>query len=224
MWHLTPSLDILILASTVAPAELIRVMTSFGLGQANRLRLGQAAQGGVLVAYVGVTALALIALRPSRSALGIPQSPRGAALYAAAIGVGVLAFGAEYLLGSMPVLAMGRQPQLRVSLAGNSATIPYLISILLVAVVEEVLYRGIWLDLLRGSLHVGTAYAVLACAAGYASGHLFFGGMALAQKFVSGAGFSLLMVATGSLAAPIAAHVSLNVIVFALARVQRTPI
>jgi membrane protease YdiL (CAAX protease family) len=223
MWLHTPSRDILILVSTVAPAELLRVMTSFGLDRTRQRRLGRAVQGGVLTVYAGVTTLALMALELSGTAPAMPLAMGNAAAIAAAAVVGVLAFCAEYLLGAMSALAVGGRPCLRANTAGIGPDLPYLMSILLVAAVEEVLYRGIWLGVLRASMHWASPVAVLVCAAGYAAGHLFFGGLAVVQKFASGLLFGMLMVATGSLVAPIVAHACLNAIVFAIARAQRAP-
>jgi len=73
---------------------------------------------------------------------------------------------------------------------------------------------------LRSDLHVPDVLAVSAAAAGYAAGHLYFGGLTVVQKLVSGVMFGALFVATGTIVVAIIAHLSLNIVVLGLARAR----
>ncbi|MFF2198224.1 type II CAAX prenyl endopeptidase Rce1 family protein [Streptomyces sp. NPDC058157] len=222
MWSPTRSLELLVLAATVAPAELIRVTTAFGPAAkagADRIRAARRGLVGVPAAYLVVTAAAL-AVAADGGFLPDALSGRPPAvlwLPAAAV-AGAALVGAEFAVGAVPRLAAGAGlPRLAVHRAGGAAGGGYAVSVLATAAAEELLYRGLWIGVLHERLHLPAGVAVAAAAVAYAVGHLFFGGLAVAQKTLSGAVFGLLMVVSGSLAVPLVAHLAQNGTVLALA-------
>ncbi|MEV7545892.1 CPBP family intramembrane glutamic endopeptidase [Streptomyces sp. NPDC089915] len=222
MWSHTRSLELLVLAATVAPAELIRVVTAFGPAAKAVADRGRAARLGLLgapAAYLVVTAAALAVAAEGGF---VPDTLTGrlpAALWLPAAAVaGAALVGAEFAVGAAPRLLAGTGlPRLAVHRDGAPVGGGYAAAVLVTGAAEELLYRGLWIGVLREGLHLPAGAAVAAAAVAYALGHLFFGGLAVAQKTLSGAVFGLLMVASGSLAVPLTAHLAQNAAVYALA-------
>lgn len=134
-----------------------------------------------------------------------------------AVLVGVVLVGAEFAVGAVPGLLDGTGlPRLAVHLGGPVGG-GYAASILSTAVAEELLYRGLWIGVLHERLRLPVGAAVAVAAVAYAAGHLFFGGLAVVQKTLSGTVFGLLLVGSGSLAVPLVAHLAQNATVLALA-------
>ncbi|MER8186879.1 CPBP family glutamic-type intramembrane protease [Kitasatospora sp. NPDC094015] len=227
MWSHTRSLELLVLVATVAPAELVRVATAFGPAARAGTDPGRAArraQLGAPSAYLLVTALAVaVAADGGFVPDALTGRPAGAPWLLAAVGIGAALVGAEFALGAAPAVLAGRGlPRLAVHPGAGPVGSGYAAAILLTAAAEEVLYRGLWIGLLHERLRLPAAIAVALAALAYALGHLFFGGLAVVQKILSGAVFGLLAVVSGSLLVPLVAHLAQNGAVYALAvRQQR---
>ncbi|MEW1634244.1 CPBP family glutamic-type intramembrane protease [Streptomyces sp. NPDC093801] len=220
MWSHTRSLELLVLAATVAPAELIRVATAFGpAAGADRARAARRGLLGAPAAYLLVTAAALAVAADGGFVPDTLTGWRTGALWLpAAAAAGAALVGAEFALGAVPRLPAGTGlPRLAVHRDGGAVGGGYAAAVLVTAAAEELLYRGLWTGVLHEGLHLPAGVAVAAAAAAYAVGHLFFGGLAVAQKALSGTVFGLLMVVSGSLAVPLVAHLAQNGVVFALA-------
>ncbi|MFF4582583.1 type II CAAX prenyl endopeptidase Rce1 family protein [Streptomyces sp. NPDC001373] len=222
MWSHTRSLELLVLAATVAPAELIRVATAFGPAAkagADRERAARRGLLGAPAAYLVVTAAALAVAAdggfvPDTLTGRLP----GALWLPAAAAAGAALVGAEFALGAVPRLLDGTGlPRLAVHRGGGAVGGGYAAAVLATAAAEELLYRGLWIGVLHEGLRLPAGAAVAAAAVAYAVGHLFFGGLAVAQKTLSGTVFGLLMVVSGSLAVPLVAHLAQNGVVLALA-------
>ncbi|GAA2803961.1 type II CAAX endopeptidase family protein [Kitasatospora sp. CM 4170] len=246
MWSHTRSLECLVLVATVAPAELVRVATAFGPAGGGGGGSGSGSSGGrsgggsgsakggagagrgraawfVLLgapaAYLVVTGLALAVAASGGFTPDTLTRWRADALWlpAAAV-VGAALVGAEFLTGAVPRLLQGtRGLRLAVHRSSGVATAGYAVAILATAVAEELLYRGLWIGLLHQRLELPTGVAIAVGALAYALGHLFFGGLAVVQKTLSGAVFGVLLVASGSLAVPLVAHLAQNAAVHLLA-------
>ncbi|WP_354644466.1 type II CAAX prenyl endopeptidase Rce1 family protein [Kitasatospora camelliae] len=224
MWSHTRSLELLVLVATVAPAELVRVATAFGPGaQADPRRSARWGLLGAPAAYLVVTALAVaVAADGGFTPDALTGWRTGAPWLAMAAAVGVALVGAEFAVGAVPRLLAGTGlPRLAVH-RGGSATVgtvggSYAAAVLVTAAAEELLYRGLWIGVLHERLRLPVAVAVAAAAVAYAVGHLFFGGLAVVQKTLSGTVFGLLAVVSGSLAVPLVAHLAQNAAVLALA-------
>ncbi|MFJ9643899.1 CPBP family intramembrane glutamic endopeptidase [Streptomyces sp. NPDC101206] len=222
MWSHTRSLELLVLVATVAPAELIRVATAFGPGAKAGADRGRAARLGLLgapAAYLVVTALAVAVAADGGFVPDALTGWRTGALWLpAAVVVGAVLVGAEFAVGAAPRLLDGSgRPRLAVHRGGGAVGGGYAAAVLATAVAEELLYRGLWIGVLHERLHLPVGVAVAVAAVAYAVGHLFFGGLAVVQKTLSGAVFGLLLVASGSLAVPLVAHLVQNAVVVALA-------
>ncbi|MFD0275585.1 type II CAAX prenyl endopeptidase Rce1 family protein [Kitasatospora sp. NPDC127111] len=230
MWSHTRSLECLVLAATVAPAELVRVATAFGPGGAGsgpgegrtgtgRGRAAWFALFGAPAAYLVVTGLALAVAASGGFAPDTLTGWRADAVWLPAAAVtGTALVGAEFLAGAVPRLPRGANGlRLAVHRSSGVATPGYAAAILATAVAEELLYRGLWIGVLHQRLELPTAVATAVAALAYALGHLFFGGLAVVQKTLSGAVFGVLLVASGSLAVPLVAHLAQNAAVHLLA-------
>ncbi|MFE2726808.1 CPBP family intramembrane glutamic endopeptidase [Kitasatospora sp. NPDC059327] len=223
MWSHTRSLDVLLLVTTVAPAELVRVATSFGpAGRGERARTARTAGLGVPAAYLAVTGLAAaLVLSAGTAPASLGRWAAGPLWVLAAVGAGCALVGLEFVVGAAPkVLRGARGLRLGVRRGPGAAGPAFLVSIALTAVAEEVLYRGLWIGTLHERLQFPAWLAIGCAALGYALGHLFFGGLTVVQKLLSGAVFGTLLTASGSLAVPLAAHLAQNLTVYALARKQ----
>ncbi|MFD5413502.1 CPBP family glutamic-type intramembrane protease [Streptomyces nojiriensis] len=222
MWSHTRSLELLVLVATVAPAELIRVATAFGTAAKAGADRGRVARRGLLgapAAYLLVTAVALAVAADGGFVPDALTGWRTGALWLpTAAMVGAAMVGAEFALGAVPRLLNGTgRPRLAVHRGGGVVGGGYAAAVLATAAAEELLYRGLWIGVLHERLRLPVGVAVVTAAVAYAVGHLFFGGLAVAQKTLSGVVFGLLMVVSGSLAVPLVAHLAQNGVVLALA-------
>ncbi|WP_395298311.1 CPBP family intramembrane glutamic endopeptidase [Kitasatospora hibisci] len=242
MWSHTRSLECLVLVVTVAPAELVRVATAFGpggglgggpgggTGGSGPAKGGAGAGGGrgravwlallgAPAAYLVVTGLALAVAASGGFAPDTLTDWRADAFWLpAAVLVGAALVGAEFLVGALPRLLRGAHGlRLAVHRSSGVATSGYAAAVLVTAVAEELLYRGLWVGLLHQRLELPSGAAIAVAAPAYALGHLFFGGLAVVQKTLSGAVFGVLLVASGSLAVPLVAHLAQNAAVHLLA-------
>ncbi|MGV9268187.1 CPBP family intramembrane glutamic endopeptidase [Kitasatospora sp. NPDC003701] len=223
MWSHTRSLDVLLLVTTVAPAELVRVATSFGPGgSGDRARIARSAGLGVPAAYLAVTGLGVaLVLSTGGAPAYLDLRAAGPLWLLAAACAGCALVGLEFVVGAAPRVLRGtRGLRLAVQRGPGGAGPAFLASIVVTAVAEEVLYRGLWIGTLHERLHAPAWLAICCAAVGYALGHLFFGGLTVVQKLLSGGAFGVLLTASGSLAVPLAAHLAQNLTVYALARKQ----
>ena len=159
---------------------------------------------------------AVHALRPELVAL----NGTGSSWLAAALLAAPLALGVEWCVHAGAIVATtGHRPSgvglpefwtPRLSPGGH-------VLLACIAVGEELFYRAIWIGLLL-SLGAGPVLALLISATAYGLNHLSFGAATVVAKSMTGLIYGGLLVATGSISVPIAAHVLQNVLVLRLAR------
>lgn len=218
MWSRTLCLEGLVLAATIAPAELVRVATAFGTRGRDAARAARNATIGVPAAYAAVCSVAIAVAVTGGFSPGYLSSWSVGALWAAgAVVAGCAVVALEFGLGAAPYLLWGKRGlRLGVMLASGSVDAAFLASVTATGVAEELLYRGLWIGMLHERLGLVFPAAVLAAAFAYALGHVFFGMNVVAQKATTGAVFGTLLVASGSLVVPLVAHVTQNLVVSAL--------
>jgi membrane protease YdiL (CAAX protease family) len=206
-----------VLAATVAPAELVRVATSFD-PRADRAVAARRARIGVPGSFAVVCALALgVAAAGGFAPRVLTSWTVTAPWLAAAVAVGCGSVALEYALVAAPAVARGaRALRFGVATGPGGTGLGFMVSVLVTAVAEEVLYRGVWIGTLHERLDVPSTAAVAVAAAGYALGHMFFGFAVVGQKAVTGVLYGALLVASGSLLVPVVAHVAQNVAVSGL--------
>lgn len=222
MWSHTRSLECLVLAASIAPAELVRVSTMIdtraGTGGAGAVR----AAVGVPVAYAAVCSLAIgVAATGGFTSWYLRSWPVDASWICAAVLAGCAVIGLEFLVGAAPQLMRGRWRGLRFGVVPDAVRPGpvFLAAIIATAAVEEVLYRGLWMGTLE-RLGLASAAALGVSAFAYALGHVFFGMTVVLQKTASGLVFGALLVGSGGLVTPLAAHIVQNLVVFGLAANQ----
>ena len=221
MWSHTRSLECLVLAATIAPAELVRVATAFDVRGRNAARAARNTAMGVPAAYAAVCSLAIAVAVTGGFTPGylrhLSSWSVGPLWAVSAIAAGCAVIALEFGLGAAPHLLRGKRGlRFGVMVAASSVDATFVASVAATAIAEELLYRGLWIGTLHERLGLASAAAVLAAAFAYALGHVFFGMNIVAQKTVTGAVFGALLVASGSLAVPLIAHVTQNLAVSAL--------
>ncbi len=202
----TLCLSLLVLVSTAFPAQAFRL--TYARPQPRRLRPDL----GFALAVLMVAGLA-IAVSPVRELFRLPVEPRW---YLYAAGVGIAAPFAEYLVG---LIALRRLVPLRThDLAGKGPLA--LLAVLVAAIAEEMVFRGVFLPVLSQLVPVLVALGVAAVV--YGLNHLYFGWLAVVQKTLTGVALGILFVYSGySVLVPIAAHALQNLIVLVLPRGSR---
>jgi len=218
MPHRTPYLEALVLVCSIAPAELVRVFTSFGISEKSRRRLSRLSVVGIPAAYALVALLALVVALAHMSLGQLFPLEMDPTYLLLAVAVGGLTLALESGLASVQARLshpLERQ-RFRVNLGGQALDERLVVSVLTTAVIEEVLYRGIWLGILQTAFHESALLAVPISAGGYALGHLFFGPRTVAQKVLSGLAFGSLFVLSGSIVVPIIAHLTENALILGL--------
>jgi membrane protease YdiL (CAAX protease family) len=228
MWSHTRSLELLVLAASIAPAELVRVAGSFGsvaggamataADSSARARRERAALIGVPAAYAGVCALAVGAVVAGGFTPDYLKTWSVAWWWVVgAAAAGCCAIMVEFGVAAAPSIVRGvRGLRFGIMTGMSAADHRYLLSITVTAVAEEILYRGVWIGTLRGPLAIPAVAAIALAGLAYALGHLFFGWSVVGQKAVTGFGFGTLLVASGSLLVPVVAHVVQNAAVLGL--------
>jgi membrane protease YdiL (CAAX protease family) len=232
----TLCLSLLVLASTAFPAQAFRLAfaeaTRSAATRSAAARSGAsrgavtAAEGGAVAAQprrirpdlgfalaVLMVAGLAIAVSPVQNLFRLATEPRWY-LYAAAAGLAAPFF--EYLIG---LIALRKLVPLRLhDLAGKGAVA--VLAVLVAAVAEEMVFRGIFLPVLSELVAVMVALGVTSIV--YGLNHLYFGWLAVVQKTLTGVGLGLLFVYGGySILVPIIAHATQNLVVQLLPRRPR---
>jgi membrane protease YdiL (CAAX protease family) len=209
-------LSSLVLLGSAFPAQLFRIgLAMAGPGRPGRPRasalrraLGQLWLPG---AFLLVAALVWY-VAPSAGVLGLPA---GWYWYAIAVAAGLVAPALEVATGAL-VAGLRRQRvgviRLHERWAGGS--LPAVAGAVLVALAEEVIFRGVGLHLLVRELGWPAVAAVALTAVVYGLNHLYFGGLTVLQKAVTGVLYGWLFLASGhSVLVPVIAHVLQNLLV-----------
>lgn len=154
------------------------------------------AQLGLLAVVVGITAVTLRRDTPSALGLTAPRLDGGAVLaLTVPLGISVVVTGVGLVLRSDPVTVGGGE---------------MLDLVLLVAVAEELIYRGAVLALAHRALAPAPAELVTAVAFGLSHLGNDGGWVRVAGPILGGLAFSWLRHRTGSLAGPVAGHLATN--------------
>jgi uncharacterized protein len=199
----TPFLSALVLLSAAFPVQLFRMAT-----MATRKAVSPLVLPGVVVL---VAVLAWFAA----PATAMTRLPARAWWCVVAVGLGVCAPLIEFGVGWALALARGQRVG-RFALHDRSsvASTTVIVSMVAVAVGEEVVFRGLGLTLLQRYLGWVTLAAIAVTAAVYGLNHLYFGWLTVAQKTVTGLLLGILFNVAGcSVLVPILAHVTQNLMV-----------
>ncbi len=215
----TPFLSALVLISSAFPAQALRIglVTAAARAAAGGAATGAAARvrrWAATLAYPGLFALvALLAwyVAPATGVLAVP----GRWWYAVALAAGALAPGIEVAVGYLAAW-LRRRRVARVALherwAGVSSVA--LVAVTVTAVAEEVVFRGVGLHLLRTELGWPAVPAVGLTALVYGLNHLYYGGLTVLQKIVTGVLLGVLYELCGqAVVVPLLAHVTQNLVV-----------
>lgn len=224
MWSHTRYLECLVLAATIAPAELVRVATAFDVRGRSAVRAARNAAVGVPTAYAAVCSVAVAVAVTGGFTPGYLSSwsvgsgwPAGLLWAAGAVAAGCAVIALEFGLGAAPYLLRGKRGlRLGVMVSPGSVSAAFVASVTATGIAEELLYRGLWIGTLHERLGLASAAAVFIATLAYALGHVFFGMSVVGQKAATGVVFGALLVASGSLAVPLIAHVTQNLAVSAL--------
>ncbi|WP_203906875.1 CPBP family intramembrane glutamic endopeptidase [Rhizocola hellebori] len=196
--------------STAFPAQAFRLT----FAQAAREQAGGTSRGirpdlGFALAVLMVAGLA-IAVSPVEGLFRLAIEPRWY-LYAAA--AGLIAPFFEYLIG---LIALRKLVPLRLHERAGTGAVAVL-AVLVAAIAEEMVFRGIFLPVLSELVPVMVAVGITSVI--YGLNHLYFGWLAVVQKTLTGVGFCLLFVWSGySVLVPIAAHAIQNLVAQLLPR------
>jgi len=140
--------------------------------------------------------------------------------YIIAVVAGPLLIGLEFLVGAAAIRLSGYRVQglkvnnkwVKISNSGFALTI-------VLAILEELMYRQLWGVILIGNLRLPIWGFLLISSSAYGFNHIYFGLVTFLQKVVSGVVFALLYVYSGgAILIPIIAHTLQNVIVLFLGR------
>lgn len=212
MSTLIPSLSALVLVCAAFPTQLIRVASMTMTGASARQR-ALVEQWGMPVLAAGVAALAwYVAPLPDESLL-----PQWSLWLVIAVAVGAVGPAWEIGLGYAVALVRRRRVD-RVALHGSAPqrTIA-VVSVCIVAVAEEVIFRWIGIDLLTSQLGWPVWAAIAVTSIVYGLNHLFYGWPTVGQKMVTGAIYGTLYVVSGhAVLVPVIVHVVHNVVVLTI--------
>lgn len=207
----TPYLSGLILLSAAFPGQLFRVAMGFAV-RPGRNQTRPAWVALLIPAALLLTAALVWYVAPES---GVTRAPGQWYWLAVALAVGVAAPAWEAGLGAALAWARRRrvtgirlhQQWTNVGTIGVAAAV-------LVAIAEEVIFRGVGIYLLTGTLGAPIAMAVVITALAYGLNHLYFGWLTVLQKCITGIVLGGLFVAAGySVLVPMVAHVVQNLVV-----------
>jgi membrane protease YdiL (CAAX protease family) len=145
--------------------------------------------------------------------------------YLGAVAAAPLLVGAEYAVAAASIVAAGKNVPRGFRLPAfwnRRLTARDWIMLTLVAAVEEIVYRSIWLTSLERTFALALPVAIALSSVAYGLNHLAFGRTTVASKSVAGAMLAGLYVASGrSVLVAAIAHAAQNVLVLQLGRRAR---
>lgn len=212
----THSLSLLVVLSAAFPAQLFRVGLALTAQAASpRRRLWALLRPALLPAALLAVAVLVWYLAPSA---GVTTGPSAWWWLAVAVAAGVAAPAWEIGAAAGVAWARGRRiGPVRMHERWPGGTATALATAVVVAVAEEIIFRGVGITLLVHALGSPVVVAVALTAAVYALNHLYFGWLTVGQKLLTGGVFGALYVLSGeSLLVPLLAHVLQNVVVLAV--------
>lgn len=156
---------------------------------------------------------------PWYSSLGFLCEPKW---MLAAVAASVALILLEYLIGLTVLLAQGKRPTKGIAVHSAWARPGFGLwfSTLLYALLEELLFRCALGYILMESLNAPWYVFVAVSTVLYALNHLRLGGVTVLQKLPAGLCFSMLFIHSGSMLAPMAAHVLQNAVILAFSAVK----
>ncbi|WDV46633.1 CPBP family intramembrane metalloprotease [Clostridiaceae bacterium M8S5] len=89
------------------------------------------------------------------------------------------------------------------------------ISVVLIGVLEEIMYRQVWLAILIGVFNIHIALAIILSSLFYALNHISISRYVFIQKIIAGSIYSALYIASGTVLIPIITHGLQNAIIIA---------
>jgi membrane protease YdiL (CAAX protease family) len=200
----TLCLSLLVLLSTAFPAQAFRLAFA-----ETAPRKGIRPDLGFALAVLMVAGLA-IAVSPVEGLFQLAGEPRW---YLYAVAAGLIAPFFEYAVG---LIALRRLVPLRLHERAGKGAVAVL-AVLVAAIAEEMVFRGIFLPVLSELVPVMVALGIASVV--YGLNHLYFGWLAVAQKTLIGVGLGLLFVWSGySVLVPIIAHAVQNLVIQLLPR------
>jgi membrane protease YdiL (CAAX protease family) len=212
----TPYLDGMILMAASNPAGFSYSL--FTAGRRGTAPGGSTAFLAVLVLPFAVVLAAVGMLRPELLAF---REASPLFLFAAVL-LAPLALLLEYLPGALRSFRNGGRLLAPVSVDpfwGRKFTAADHALLVLVAVGEELFYRGLWLGALQHTFGLPLPVALLLSSVAYGVNHLGFGARVVLLKTMSGLLYGGIYLAGGeSLLLPIVTHTLQNALIFVLAR------
>lgn len=216
-------LSVFVLICTAFPSQLFRLTMAGALGGGAASGVARAgvrrwvAHAVELVPAVSLSVVAALAWAVAPTT-GVGAVPGGWWWLSVAVAVGALAPGAEIALGVLAAKAQrARVSRIALHRRTSAASAVAVVGAALVAVAEEVLFRGIGQHLLDVVLGWPAVLAIGLAAVLYGFNHLYFGWLTVGQKVLTGAVFGSLYVLAGqSVLVPVVAHVVQNVVVLVI--------
>ena len=211
MSTLTPSLSALVLLAAAFPTQLVRVATMAGSGMSPATRR-RVEQWGLPALAVVVAVLAWVVVAPLPPDDIVSDRPYWIGI---AVVVGIVAPLWEIGIGYGRALLM-RRSVTRVALHDRAPWpgIGAVLSVSVVALAEETVFRWLGTELLTGPLAWPLWTAVVVTSVVYGLNHLYYGWFTVAQKTVTGAAYAgLYLVAGHAVVVAAVAHLVHNLVV-----------
>lgn len=210
-----PCLEILFMAFLFYPSGVSQIISMMKRDKKDNLPLHYLITATLYLIF----ALALTAIYlPYYNKLSLSVDLKGVLL---GLAVAMLVIPAEYCIGVISLKLQGRRVERGIKLNKSwqrQGAALWIITIIY-AVVEEILYRGVWKFILIDRIAAPWIVFFVCSAILYGLNHLRFGGVAIIQKTFTGACFTAIYLLSGyELLVPIIAHVGQNLLLFALER------
>lgn len=132
--------------------------------------------------------------------------------YIIAIAMSLVVILFEYVLVTIILRCQGDTSSIIINNLGAN-TILSKLSIVLIGILEEIIYRQIWFTILLKSFGFNIIIVILLSAIFYAYNHIAIGKYIFYQKIISGCIYSLLYLLSGSIIIPIITHGLQNLII-----------
>lgn len=201
-------LNILVILFTLSPASLVGTIFNFpGMEKFKNNK------NNFFKAFMYLLIFQVICIFIMNSKLFEIDFPKDNMFYIIALIFIPIAILIEIIIGCIVVKLKGNKISKISFFKSNKLDKSIIINTVVIAFIEELLFRQIWINILHGYFEINIYIVILVSSLAYAINHISMGFNVIVQKFVTGVLYAILYLLSGSIIIPIITHCIQNYVV-----------